>query len=190
MCANFQTVKGSKPTRIALVDSTSLAVCHNIRIRRYHHRVFYGPAKQGKGTMDWFYVIKAHLLINHVGEIISLKLTPDNPNDRTPIPELCKNLYGKLHADKGYIGKKSSEKVSKIHVDLVTTVRKNMKVKVMSVFGRAILSKRYIIETINDRLKNFSQVEHTRHCSEIGGMLNVISGIVAYCLKKQKPRIF
>jgi hypothetical protein len=60
MCAYFQTVKG-KPT---------------------------GITKRGKGTMGWFYGCKLHLLINHIGEVISLKITPGNTNDRTPIPEL------------------------------------------------------------------------------------------------------
>ncbi|MFQ3313848.1 MAG: hypothetical protein ACI8SC_003069, partial [Colwellia sp.] len=55
-------------------------------------------------------------------------------------------------------------------------------------FNKALLSKRYIIETINEQLKNFSQIEHSQHRSETGFMLNIISGIVAYCLKEQKPR--
>jgi hypothetical protein len=182
----FQTVKG-KPTGIAFVDSTSLKVCHNICIPR--NRVFDAVAKRGKGTMGWFYGFKLHLFINRIGEIISLRITLGNTNDRTPIAELCKNLYGKFYADNGYIGKKLSETLAESDIDLVTTVRKNMKAKAISIFYRVILSKRYIIETINDQLKNISQVEHSRHRSETGFMLNVISGIVAYCLKKQKPRI-
>ncbi len=182
MCTYFQTVKG-KSTGIAFVDSTSLKVCHNIRIPR--NRVFDGIAKRGKGTMGWFYGFKLHLLINHIGEVISLKITPGNTNDRTPIPELCKNLTGKLYADKGYIGKKLSAELAERDIDLVTTVRKNMKAKAITLSDRAMLSKRYIIETINDQLKNISQVEHSRHRSETGFMLNVISGTVAYCLKEK-----
>ncbi len=72
-------------------------MCHNIRIPR--NKVFDGVEKRGKGTMDWFYGFKLHLLIDHIGEIISMKTTPSNTNDRTPIPELCKNLNGKLYAD-------------------------------------------------------------------------------------------
>lgn len=64
-----------------------------------------------------------------------------------------------------------------------------MKSKVISAFVRAMLSKRYIIETINDQLKNISQIEHSRHRSETSFMLNLISGIMTYCLKKQNPRI-
>lgn len=60
-----------------------------------------------------------------------------------------------------------------------------MKDKVISAFDRAILSKRYIIETMNVQLKNISQIEHSHHRSETGFMLNVISGIVAYCLKNK-----
>ena len=94
-----------------------------------------------------------------------------------------------MYADKGYIGKALTEELKASDIDLVTTVRKNMKAKVISAFDKAMLSKRYIIETINDQLKNISQVEHSRHRSESGFMLNVISGVVAYCLKTQKPRI-
>lgn len=67
-------------------------------------------------------------------------------------------------------------------------MRKNIKVKAMSAFSRAILSKGYMVETINIQLKNISQVEHNRHLSETAFMLNAISGIVAYCLKDKKPR--
>jgi hypothetical protein len=52
-----------------------------------------------------------------------------------------------------------------------------------------MLSKRFIIETINDQLKNISFIEHSRHRSMNGFTLNLMAGLVAYCLKKNKPSL-
>jgi len=52
-----------------------------------------------------------------------------------------------------------------------------------------MLSKRFIIETLNDQLKNISQVEHSRHISLHGFMLNLLGGLMAYCLKPEKPSL-
>ena len=64
-----------------------------------------------------------------------------------------------------------------------------MKKKAMSLWDRAILNKRFIIETINDQLKNISYIEHSRHRSHHGFMLNMLAGLVAYCLKEDKPSL-
>jgi len=52
-----------------------------------------------------------------------------------------------------------------------------------------MLSKRFIIEKINDQLKNISQIEYSRHCSLHGFMLNLLGELIAYCLKPQKPSL-
>jgi len=64
-----------------------------------------------------------------------------------------------------------------------------MKTRLSSLWDRAILKKRFIVETINDQLKNISQIEHSRHRSIHGFMLNLIGGLIAYCLKDNKPSI-
>jgi len=51
----------------------------------------------------------------------------------------------------------------------------------MLAFNRTLLSKRYVIETINYQLKNILQVEYSRP----GFMVNVILGVVAYYLKNR-----
>jgi hypothetical protein len=184
MCAYFPSLKG-KPTGIEFIDSTSLKVCHNIRIPR--HKTFYGIAQRGKGTMGWFYGFKLHLIVNYQGEIVATKVTTGNVHDTKPVALLAQGLTDKLYGDKGCLSKALEEELFDKGVTLITTVRKNMKAKAMSLWDRAMLSKRFIIETINDQLKNISFIEHSRHRCMNGFMLNLIAGLVAYCLKENKP---
>ena len=186
LCAYFTHIKG-EPTGIEFVDSTSLKVCHNLRIERY--KTFAGIAKRGRGTMGWFYGFKLHIIVNHVGDIVAAKLTAANVDDRKPVPALAKGLSGKLYGDKGYISQALSSELFDKGVELVTNVKKNMKAKLLSAWDRAMLSRRFIIETINDQLKNITQIEHSRHRSMNGFMLNLIGGLVAYCLKESKPAL-
>lgn len=51
-----------------------------------------------------------------------------------------------------------------------------------------MLSKRYIIETINDILKNTAQIVHSRHRSVSNFIMNLISALGAYCFFDNKPK--
>jgi len=42
-----------------------------------------------------------------------------------------------------------------------------------------LLRKRSIIETINDQLKNISQIEHFRHRYFVNFFVNLITGLIA-----------
>lgn len=64
-----------------------------------------------------------------------------------------------------------------------------MKKRAMSLWDRAMLKKRFIIETINDQLKNISYVEHSKYHSVNGFMINMLAGLIAYCLKENKPAL-
>ena len=146
----------AEPTGIEFIDSTSIKVCHNLRIPR--HKVFDRSAQRGKGTMGWFYGFKLHLIVNHIGGIVAAKLPPANVDDRKPVKELAKD---RLYGDKGYISQTLTDDLAQEGVTLITGQHKNMKAKELSFFDRVMLSKRFIIETINDQLKNISQIEHS-----------------------------
>lgn len=49
-----------------------------------------------------------------------------------------------------------------------------------------LLRKRAVIESVNDQLKNISQIEHSRHRSINNFMVNLLSGIAAYALQPKK----
>lgn len=177
----------SKSTGIAFVDSTTLKVCHNMRIPR--NQVFSGVAERGRGTMGWFYGFKLHLIMNDEGGLLAVKVTPGNVDDRKPVLEMAENITGSLYADKGYISKDLQDKFGEQGINFVTGKRKNMKQKTLSDWDKAMLSKRFIIETVFDQLKNMAQIEHSRHRSCIAFMVNLMAGLIAYTFQEKKPSI-
>ena len=183
----FLRLSMGRCTGISFVDSTPLAVCHNRRIAR--HRVFDGWAARGKTTMGWFYGFKLHLIVNHEGEIIAFALTAGNVDDRVPVPELIQHVFGKLFGDKGYLSQPLRDELRAIGIELITSIRRNMKPQLMPLYDKLMLKRRSIIETINDQLKNISQIEHSRHRSVNNFFVNLVAGLIAYCRRPYKPSV-
>ncbi len=108
-------------------------------------------AARGKTSVDGFYRFKLHLVINDQGELLGVKITAGNGDDRDPVPELARALSGKLFGDRGYISQTLFEQLWEL----------------LPLFDKLLLRKRSIIETVNDQLKNISQIEHSRHRSPV-----------------------
>lgn len=172
---------------VHFVDATSLAVCHNKRIKR--HKVFKLFAKRGKTSMGWFYGLKLHLIINRRGEVANFKLTSGNCDDRKPVPEMAQELSGLMVGDKGYIGENLFKYLFGKGLKLITGIKKNMKNKLLEIPEKMLLRKRSIIETVFDYLKNKMELSHTRHRSPINSFVHIFSTLVAYSLNPKKPRI-
>lgn len=174
-------------TGIAFIDSTKLAVCHSKRVNR--NKVFKDVAKLGKSSMGWFYGFKLHVIINERGGLLAVKLTTGNTDDRQPVPEMVKGLFGKLFGDKGYLSAELTKALQAQGIQLITSIRKNMKPKMMTLFDKLMLRKRSVIETVNDQLKNQSQIEHSRHRSVENFAVNLLAGLIAYTHQEKKPSI-
>ena len=186
LLAYLQQRQGSC-TGLSFVDATAIKVCHNKRIPR--HQVFAGIAARGKTSMGWFYGFKLHLSVNDRGEILACQLTPGNVDDRKPLPNLAKSLFGKLFGDKGYISQPLFDQLLAQGLELITPRRKNMKQRTLPLEDQLRLRQRSIIETINDQLKNISQIEHTRHRSVANFLVNLLCGLIAYCHQRKKPSL-
>lgn len=186
LCCYLKTKKGVC-SGISFTDSMSIAVCHNRRISS--HKVFSQVAKRGKNSVDWFYGFKLHMIVNDRGELVSIRLTPGNVDDREPLPDMVKGFFGKLFGDKGYISQELFELLFNQGLQLVTRLRTNMKNKLMPMFDKIMLRKRILIETIQDQLKNISQIEHSRHRSIVNFLVNVVAALVAYSCREKKPSL-
>lgn len=176
-------------TGISFTDSTPVRVCKNKRI--YRNKVFKGIATTGKSTMGWFYGFKLHLIINDKGEILNFVITQANVDDREPLKDskFVSKIKGKLYADKGYIGKALTELLFIDGIHLITSIRNNMKNVLMELKDKILLRKRSVIETVNDELKNMCQIEHSRHRSFSGFIVNTIAALIAYSFFPKKPSI-
>ena len=165
---------------ISFVDSTYIPVIHNKR--QYNMKVFKGIAEKGKSTMGWYVGFKLHLLCNEKGEILNFVLTKANVDDRNDdvINTLTDKVFGKLYADKGYISQSLFGKLWNNGIHIVTGLRSNMKQQLMPIYDKIMLRKRSIIESINDMLKNVTQLVHTRHRSVHNFIMNLLAAMGAY----------
>lgn len=174
-------------TGISFIDSTSLVVCRNIRIPR--NKVFKNIATRGKTSMGWFYGFKLHLVVNDRGELLNFMITKGNVHDISPVKKLCKEITGKLYGDKGYCSKALTQELFRTGLHLFTNLRGNMKNKLIPFADKILLRKRFVIETINDQLKNICDVEHSRHRSPTNFLVNIIAGLISYTYQPKKPSI-
>jgi hypothetical protein len=186
LCTYLNTRKGSC-TGIAFIDATPLVVCHNRRI--HSHRVFEGWAKRGKTSMGWFFGFKLHLVVNDEGALLAFRVTPGNVDDREPVPDLVRELFGKLYGDRGYVSEPLHNRLWRRGLEFITRLKRNMRQRLLLIWDKLMLRKRALIETIYDQLKNISQIEHTRHRSRTNFMVNVVAGLIAYTYQPKKPSL-
>lgn len=158
----FLTTRYGRYTGISFIDATTIDVCANQRIKQ--HNVFKHVAAPGKTSTGWFYGFKLHLTVNDCGGLLGVCLTAGNVDDRdrTVIHALTKRLQGKIVGDKGYISQPLSEELRARGLMMITTIK----------------SKRALIESVIDALKNQCQIEHSRHRSVWGGIITVLTGLI------------
>lgn len=183
----YLAAKRGTDTGLAFIDATPLRVCHNLRIPS--HKVFKGSAARDKSSTGWYYGFKLHLAINDRGEILGFYVTAANVDERETADWLTQGLRGRLVGDKGYISQSLFERLMKRGLRLITKLRRNMKNRLLSIEDKILLRKRALIETVNDQLKNISNIEHTRHRSLWNFLGNVAAGLIAYNGKEKKPSL-
>src|SRR5262245_1457346 len=104
-------------------------------------------------------------------------------------PRLARRLWGQLFGDRGDISKELFDQFWETGVQLGAKIRKKMKNKLMPMRDKILLRKRALRETVNDRLKNIGQIEHTRHRSVANFVVNLLAALIAYTDPEKKPSL-
>lgn len=99
------------------------------------------------------------------------------------------SIYGKIVGDKGYISKTLFDKFFVEGIQLVTKLKSNMKGAIMNISDRPLLRKRAIIETVNDELKNITQVKYSILRFFNNFIANTFGVLTAYCFFPKKSTI-
>lgn len=117
-------------------------------------------------------------------------LTPGNTDDRKPLPTLLKQVVGTVFGDKGYLSQKLALHLWKtLSIQLMTRLRRGMKGRLMLLRDKLLLRRRAIVESVIDQLKHISQIEHSRHRSPVNFLVNLVTGLIAYCHQPKKPSL-
>lgn len=70
-------------------------------------------------------------MVNDQGEILAFCLTSAKVDDRKPVPTMARELGGRLVGDKGYISQQLFDQLFAQDLQLISTVRKNIKNQLM-----------------------------------------------------------
>lgn len=170
------------------IDATKLVVCHNKRI--FDHQVFKGFASRGKSSTGWFFGFKLHAIINNKGQLVVIHITSGNVGDNNQdlLREFSKRFQGFLYGDKGYISA-IKEELADNGMVLIHKNRKNMKEQPLTPEQKYYLKYRGLIESCFDLMKNYCDIEHSRHRSTKNFMVNLMAGLVAYTFLDHTPCI-
>ena len=174
-----------KDSKYHIVDSSPMPVCNN----QYRHseKTFKGFASTGKNLNGWFWGFKLHIIINDNMEIEAVKITDGSTRDLDVLDgDFIEGIRGWLVGDKGYIGKKKTQDLSKKGIHLLTKPRKNMKKRPATNLHNFLLSMRQSIESVFSYLKHRLSLVSRFARSPEGFFANAFSAIVTYIIDSPK----
>ena len=110
-----------------IIDGFPIAVCKLARAVRC--QVLKAEADYGycAAKREYYYGLKAHLLIDLRGVAVGITLTPANLDERDAAYDLLPAMAGLVLGDKGYIRPQFKADCEALGIDLQTPLRHNMK---------------------------------------------------------------
>ena len=116
-------------------------------------------------------------------------MTGGNVHDIEMLDRLDEGIWGKLFGDKGYLSQPKTTPLAQQGIEIVTSIRRNMRPVLMTLEDKILLRKRIIIESVNNLLKNWANIDHSHHRSPVNFFVNLMAGLVDYCWKPDKPTV-
>ena len=171
----------NKKVRLMLIDGSDLPVCANKRI--FNHKVAKKVAALGKGSKGWFYGFRIHILCDEGGNLLGVKITPGNVDERTQVKALVGNIRdATLIGDAGYIKKILGEQLYRDNnIVFLTGVKKVMK-RLMTKGQHSLLKARQMVETVFGSLKFRGGMPNSLPRSVKGYQVHFVMTLLAFTI--------
>lgn len=160
------------------IDSTDIPVC--LFKNANSHKTMKGLANFGRSSKGIYFGLKLHIITDLKRQLLSVRFTSGNADDREMVMPMSKEIYGILIADAGYISKKLSKEFHQEHKRiLLAKPRVNMK-KIMTELQEHLYGTRMLIELNFRNLKMFYGLLTSLPRSVDGYLANYIYSLLAY----------
>ncbi|PIZ00579.1 hypothetical protein COY62_01930 [bacterium (Candidatus Howlettbacteria) CG_4_10_14_0_8_um_filter_40_9] len=160
------------------IDSTDIPVC--LFKNANAHKTMRGLSSFGRNSKGTFFGLKMHIISDLKRQILAIKFTPANTDDRAVVIGLAKDMEGIFVADAGYISEKLGKQFyRRFKRILVAKPRANMK-KIMTKFEENLYRTRMLIEINFRNLKMFYGLVTSLPRSIDGYLANYIYSLLAY----------
>lgn len=171
----------NQKVRLMFIDGSDLPVCTNKRI--FNHKVARKVAKRGKTSKGWFYGFRIHLLCDNAGNLLGIKITPGNVDERTQVKALVGDITdATMVGDAGYIKKALQAELYKSNnVWFLTGVKKVMK-KLMTKTDNKLLKARQLVETVIGTLKHRGGMPNSLPRSIPGYQVHFVMTLLAFTI--------
>lgn len=160
------------------IDSTDIPVC--LFKNANSHKTMKGLASFARSAKGTYFGFKMHIISDLKRQILSLKFTSANVDDREMVIPLSKDLTGIFIADAGYVSKKLQREFYQENKRILfVKPRKNMR-KIMTEWQEKLYRTRAIIELNFRSLKLFYGMLTSLPRSMDGYFANYIYALLAY----------
>jgi hypothetical protein len=145
-----------------IIDGFPIAVCKLARAVR--SQVLKAEADYGycAAKREYYYGLKAHLLIDLRGVAVGVTVTAANVDERDAAYDVLSTIEGLVLGDKGYIRPRFKADCEALGIDLQTPVRRNMKEPRPRWWLKLLQRVRKRIETVIGQLEQRFNLAKTR----------------------------
>lgn len=162
------------------IDSTNIPVCRNKNAK--HHKTMRDYAAWSNNGQGYYYGLKLHLIADLKQQVLAVKFTPADVDERTVATPLAAGLSGIFVADAGYVSAELEQKFYREGERYILIKPKKNQRKLATALDGLLYSTRMLIEIPFRVLKLFHGFITSLPRSVAGYLANYTYSLLAYLL--------